>query len=175
MSDFADWYKKNYPTIKTEYRKFHQGSYGCAAIASTALKMYGINVRQVKLTNDVERQLKANNWTPITDMSKLQPGDVVFTGGKSNVPGTYSHVYVFGGYTDSGKRRAVSIDNYGVGTRNLYQGGDGDLKSPSVKAWRQNTPPKKEPPKETIDSSQKYTQFPSGSSQDFTTLPSFKI
>lgn len=78
-SRFGDFYLDNYPYISTEVRKFHRGSFGCAAFASTALKLAGYDISQVKVTNDLERQLINLGWTKITNLRALKKGDVVFT------------------------------------------------------------------------------------------------
>ena len=129
----AEFYRNNYSRIQKEVATFHTGSYGCAAYASTALKLYGFPIKQVKVTNQLENQLKEKGWKKITDLTKLQKGDVVFTSkSTSNIPGTWSHVYVFQGYL-SGRRYAYVTDNYGkYGQRNIYAGS----RSPSVIAYR---------------------------------------
>jgi hypothetical protein len=133
---FSEYYKNNYPAIDAERRKYHNESFGCAATASTALKMYGFSVVQRKVTNEVESQLIALKWTKVTDMKALKAGDVVFTDkATSNIAGTYSHVFVFHNYTGGGTTYAKVSDNYeGNHSRNIayVQGG----RSKSVLAYR---------------------------------------
>ncbi len=121
-SDFADFYRDNYADVRTKAREFWPNSYGCAAFASTALKLAGYPVQQVLITNELETQLIDMGWRPILDMSRLQAGDIVFTDKESsNIPGTFSHVYVFDHYADT--HTAVVLDNYGLLTqRNLGAG-----------------------------------------------------
>lgn len=128
----AKYYKNNYWTIKNEVKKFHRGSYGCAAYASTALKMAGVNVRQVKSTNQLANQLDNLGWRWTKNMGALKPGDVVFTDPKtSNLDGTYSHVYIFQRY--DGPNYAIVTDNYGREVRrNIGRG----RRSRSVIAYR---------------------------------------
>ncbi len=131
---FANYYFNNYQQIRDEARKFWSQPYGCAAYCSTALKMFGIKVTQVLITNEVEAQLKSLGWHKITDMRQLKPGDVVFTDKKtSNIAGTWSHVYVFRKYTDGSKKYAWVLDNYGQKkTRNIGSG----PRSRSIIAYR---------------------------------------
>ena len=131
---FADFYFNNYAQIRARARQFWPHSYGCAAYCSTALKTFGINIRQVLTTNEVENQLRSLGWKKITDMRQLEPGDVVFTDkATSNLPGTWSHVYIFRRYTDSLKRYAWVLDNYGQNkTRNIGSG----QRSRSILAYR---------------------------------------
>ena len=130
---FGEYYRTNYSQISAKVKKFHQGSFGCAAFASTALKEAGFSITQVKVTNDLERQLIKLNWNKITDLTSLVKGDVVFTTkSTSNLPGTYSHVYVFQAYS-RGRSEAYVTDNYGAYVRrNIFNG----PRSPSVIAYR---------------------------------------
>jgi hypothetical protein len=136
-AQFSDFYKSNYPTIDAARRKFWNQPFGCAATASTALKLGGFDVKQVLVTNEVESQLKALKWRRITNMRALRPGDVVFTSkATSNAAGTYSHVFVFHNYMNGGTNYAMVSDNYGSNhSRNLFWNGPGD-KSSSVVAYR---------------------------------------
>lgn len=130
---FGDYYKNNYRSIASKAEEFFSGSYSCAAFASTAFKMAGFKVRQVTVTNDVESQLISLGWSKITNLRKLQKGDVVFaTKEGSNIPGTYAHVFVFQSYAQ-GTSDAWVTDNYGQLTqRNLFEG----PRSPAVHAFR---------------------------------------
>lgn len=121
--NLATYYSNNYSQVRDAARRFWPHSYGCAAFASTALKMAGYPVKQVLLTNDVEKQLKGMGWQAVTHMNQLKPGDVVFTDkATSNVAGTYSHVYVYQGSAGPGYARV--LDNYGSGfKRNIGAGG----------------------------------------------------
>jgi hypothetical protein len=127
-SFLAPYYKNNYSAIAQKTKAFYPESprYACAAFASTALKEAGFKIKQVLLTNDVEKQLLATGWTAIYDLKALRVGDVVFTDkSKSNVPGTYSHVYVFNGYVDGNTDLGWAIDNQGNGyRRNIASSGD---------------------------------------------------
>ena len=129
---FSRYYAGNYPAIRTAARKFWPNSFGCAAYASTALKMGGFGLKQVLLTNDVESQLKAKGWKTVTNLGALRAGDVVFTDkATSNVAGTYSHVYVFHKYASPGY--AIISDNNGNNiSRNIGPG----PRSRSVVAYR---------------------------------------
>ncbi|NRA68033.1 MAG: hypothetical protein HRU19_26360 [Pseudobacteriovorax sp.] len=131
---FSQYYANNYGYIKKVARKFWSKPYGCAAYASSALKLAGFSIKQVLVTNDVESQLKKLGWTRITKMSQLAAGDVVFTDkATSNIAGTYSHVYVFHRYSNSAKTSAIISDNNGTRiTRNVYRGN----RSRSVVAYR---------------------------------------
>jgi hypothetical protein len=131
---FADYYFNNYGQISTRARQFWPNANGCAAYCSTALKMFGINVHQVLITNEVETKLRSLGWKKIIDMGQLEPGDVVFTDKQtSNIPGTWSHVYVFRQYTDNSKKYAWVLDNYGQNlTRNIGSG----PRSRSIIAYR---------------------------------------
>lgn len=130
--NLATYYSNNYNQVRDAARRFWPNSFPCAAFASTALKMAGYPVKQVLLTNDVEKQLKGMGWQAVTNMNQLKPGDVVFTDkATSNVSGTYSHVYVYQGSAGPGYARV--LDNYGPGfKRNIGPGGY----SKSVIAYR---------------------------------------
>ena len=111
-NNLARYYEANYQSIKTDARKFWPNSYACAAFASTALKRYGFDVKQVLVTNEIEEQILRLGFTTISDLAQLLPGDLVFTTkSTSNIPGTYSHVFVFNGYAGS-QSKAFAIDNY---------------------------------------------------------------
>ena len=120
---FNEYYDTNYYSVSKRAKQFWPNSFGCAAFASTALKMAGFKIKQVLITNEVESQLKRLGWKKITNMAALKPGDVVFTDKQtSNVPGTWSHVYVFHKYHNS--KTAIVNDNYGKRTkRNIYGSG----------------------------------------------------
>ena len=120
---FGKFYDSNYFAVQKKARQFWPNSFACAAFASTALKMAGYNVKQVLVTNEVESQLKRLGWKKITNMRALKGGDVVFTDKQtSNIPGTWSHVYVVQTYFD--RNHVVVNDNYGKRTkRNLFGGG----------------------------------------------------
>jgi hypothetical protein len=123
-AEFSTYYLDNYSTIDRERRKFWNQPFGCAATASTALKLGGFKVKQVLLTNDVESQLIKLGWTKITNLKALQAGDVVFASKSgSNVEGTYAHVFVFHTYTNSAKTYAKISDNNGGNiSRNIGPG-----------------------------------------------------
>jgi len=130
----ADYYLNNYDSIRNNTKKYYNGANDCAATASTALIMAGIDIEQTKATGDIQRQLKEKGWTPITDMTQLRRGDVVFTT-KANTAsaGNPTHVYIFNGYTDNTKQFAYVIDNQGKNyVRNLFEGG----KTPGEIAYR---------------------------------------
>jgi hypothetical protein len=129
---FGTWYSQNYKSVVDEVRTFHQGAYGCAAFASTALKMFGFSVTPKKVTNELEIQLIRQGWIKISDMEALEQGDVVFTDkATSNLQGTYSHVYIFQNYEGKGYGRIT--DN--KGNRILRNIGPGP-RSRSVIAYR---------------------------------------
>jgi len=129
---FGNWYKDNYSKVAAETKKIHQGAFGCAATASTALKLYGYSIIQKKVTNEIESQLIKKGWTAIKDMKKLKKGDVVFTDkATSNIPGTYSHVYVFQYYEGNGFAR-ITDNNGNLILRNIGTG----QRSKSVIAYR---------------------------------------
>ena len=122
-TNLASHYWQNYNRIKAKAKKFWPRSFACAAFASTALKDYGVGVRQVLVTNDLESQLIRQGFRKISNMNQLVVGDVVFASKiDSNIPGTYAHVYVFNGYT-ANRQSAIAIDNYNRSyQRNLYSG-----------------------------------------------------
>ena len=129
---FGNWYKDHYSKVVSETKLFHQGSFGCAATASTALKLYGDSIQQKKVTNELESQFIKKGWTVIKDMSKLKKGDVVFTDkSTSNIPGTYSHVFVFQYYDGKGYAR-ITDNNGNLILRNIGEG----PRSKSVIAYR---------------------------------------
>ena len=129
---FSARYLSEYSTIKGKVDDFYRGSFRCAAFASTALRHAGFNVTQKLITNEVETQLKGLGWTKVTDMGALRAGDVVFTDkATSNVPNTWSHVYVFHRY--DGKGIAIISDNNGNGIRRNVGSG---VQSTSKVAYR---------------------------------------
>lgn len=111
---FVDAYKADYSQITKKVNAFYaQGSkWGCAAYASTALKQFKLPIKQVLVTNELEQQFLALGYKKV-NLSLLKPGDVVFTTkADSNLKGTYSHVFVHGGYTGPLRRESLATDNY---------------------------------------------------------------
>ena len=139
---FLNFFKKNYETISGEAQKFFADgtTNSAAAYSSTALKLAGYNVNQVNLTNQLEGELLRLKWKRVSTLL-LQKGDVVFTTKEgSGISGTYSHVFIHGGYTGPLRRFSRATDNQGVSyERNLFfqKGG----KTKAIFAYR---PPKLE-------------------------------
>lgn len=133
-SQVADFSSRFYPEIQKEVAKFHHGSNGCAAFASTMLSKLGFPIEQVKITNQLADQLKGLGWPAITDMSDLKRGDIVFTDpSTSNVRNTFSHAYAFQRYDPRDHNYAFVTDNTGREVRRNIGAG---RRSPSVLAYR---------------------------------------
>ena len=69
---FGNWYRDNYSKVVSTTKQFHTGAFGCAATATTALKLFGHSIVQKKVTNDLETQLIKKGWAVIKDMNKLK-------------------------------------------------------------------------------------------------------
>ena len=131
-AQFSQYYQNQYQTIYREAKEFWPNAYGCAAFASTALKLFGFDIDQVLVTNPLETQVIALGWQKITNLALLEPGDLVFTDKRtSNIPNTWSHVYVFHSFVN--QRTVTMSDNNGNRIRRNLWGGP---QSNSIVAYR---------------------------------------
>lgn len=92
----------------------------CVYFMSTVLRKAGVNIPlSTGYTTTLKNQLEERGWVRDTNMDNLKPGDIVFCG--------TSHVYMFMGWADKGKKIANIVDNqrhiYGTVYRTRYVNG----------------------------------------------------
>jgi hypothetical protein len=119
---FRHWYRENYIDVKRNVLSWYgTTSDGCAAFATTALQMYGFDVKKETWAPTLRKNLHEKGWKHITDAALLLPGDVVFTEDPVSMQtGETGHVFIFDSY--SGPRHAIALENQGSSLkRNLYR------------------------------------------------------
>ena len=96
--------EKNREDVHLTSIKLHGGitSNNCVYFASEALRRAGVNIPLYTAnTYQLERELLSKGWKKSTDLTKLKPGDIVFSGS--------SHAFVFMHWYDSDY--AYVVDN----------------------------------------------------------------
>jgi len=86
---------------------------GCAAWLSTAIRQSGGTMNVQTNTESFRDELKRRGWTVIRNKADLRPGDVIITKDRKGHPGHPDHVYMFAGWSDSGKTVPLAVDNQG--------------------------------------------------------------
>lgn len=109
--------------VSVHYRAIdlHGGdtSNNCVFFTSEALRRVGVNLPLGTCnTYDLENKLQAMGFIGSYDLSRLKPGDIVFTNG-------YTHVYIFMGWASNGyayicDNQADRFDNKVLHLRNVY-------------------------------------------------------
>lgn len=105
-------YRAKYQQVKNTVGFTHNG---CAAFASTALRMVGVNIPYMTFAPSLADTLGSAGWIKVKDHRALKPGDLVFTRDwQTTFDGYTNHVFVFAGYAGD-TSVGYAIDNQGNG------------------------------------------------------------
>ncbi len=124
---FVEFYESNWDQIKNEVGFT---SNACAAFATTALRMFGVDFQYETWVPTLVELFKSAGWEKVTEMDQLKAGDFIITKG-------FTHVFVFAGFAE-GTTISWAIDNQGnKHRRELYGSGNYD---PFMYAFRYPDP-----------------------------------
>ncbi|MDU1054173.1 SH3 domain-containing protein [Clostridium baratii] len=86
--------------------ELHNGdtSNNCVFFTSEALRRVSVDIpKNIAYTTNLEKELVKRNWGKVTDLSKLEAGDICFAG--------EAHAYIFMGWANEEKTVAYVVDN----------------------------------------------------------------
>ena len=86
--------------------ELHNGdtSNNCVYFTSEALRRVSVDIpKNIAYTTNLEKELVKRNWGKVTDLSKLEAGDICFAG--------EAHAYIFMGWANEEKTVAYVVDN----------------------------------------------------------------
>ena len=86
--------------------ELHNGdtSNNCVFFTSEALRRVSVDIPEnIAYTTNLEKELVKRNWGKVTDLSKLEAGDICFAG--------EAHAYIFMGWANEEKTVAYVVDN----------------------------------------------------------------
>ena len=127
---FVSFFKTNYAAVRKEVQEWFVDKYhysdNAIRNAGTAHQVSCLELCQLPFpdlgslaainTDAFENWMINNNWTKITDINQLKPGDICCSGSS---PTTFDHFYCFVDYIDS--KTADILDNqaFGLHSRSL--------------------------------------------------------
>lgn len=151
---FIDYFSQHYADVRAEVERWFVGKYsptavsnGCVAHQVSCLKLCGFNYPQplgsmesINVDYFVTWAL-GQKWTKITDVTKLQHGDICVSGPSST---DIDHVYAFLSYIDKDTANVCHNQAVGVSSRSLAGVGCGKwrfaLRMPGTAASTNPTP-----------------------------------
>jgi N-acetylmuramoyl-L-alanine amidase len=132
---YIEYFKSNFLLVDKEVEVWFAGKYStdatknaCVAHQTSCLKLCNFPYPQLGSMESINVDYFAdwaiaNKWTKITDVTKLQPGDICISGPSAN---DIDHVFCFVSYVD--KDNAKVLDNQAVGLHDRSLAGVGNGK-----------------------------------------------